>query len=88
MFICTKCTKEFKYESELNRHNDRKTECNKIKDNLKCDICNTSFVRPSHKIAHDKTKKHINNYNKCNIQKNNFIVINILYNIQITNDNK
>ena len=46
------------------------------------------FVRPSHKIAHDKTKKHINNYNKCNIQKNNFIVINILYNIQITNDNK
>jgi hypothetical protein len=70
MFICTKCAKEFKYESELNRHNNRKTKCNKIKDNLKCNICNRSFVRTSHKIAHEKTKKHINNYNKCNIQNN------------------
>ena len=63
MYKCKKCNKEFKYESEYLRHTSRKIPCNKAKEELKCDICNINFVRPSHKKIHEKTKKHITNYN-------------------------
>ena len=62
MFKCVKCNKEFKYESDLNRHKNRKTPCNK-KEELKCNYCNVSFTCPYNKSIHEKTKKHINNYN-------------------------
>ena len=29
MYKCKKCNKEFKYESDFNRHYDRKTLCDK-----------------------------------------------------------
>lgn len=77
MYKCLKCNKEFKYESKLNEHNNRKIPCNEIKKEYKCDICNINFVRPSHKIKHEKTKKHINNLtingnvNQANINGDN-----------------
>jgi DNA-directed RNA polymerase subunit RPC12/RpoP len=62
MLKCLKCNKKFKYESDLNRHKNRKTSCDK-KDELKCNYCNLSFTCSYNKSVHEKTKKHINNYN-------------------------
>jgi hypothetical protein len=61
MFHCNKCKKQFKYESKLNEHKSRKTACDKNKDSLKCDICNITFSRSTHKKIHEQTKKHKNN---------------------------
>ncbi len=71
MFKCLNCNKEFKYESELIRHKERKILCNTPKKEYKCEICNINFVRLSHKNKHEKTNKHINNYNKINNTINN-----------------
>jgi hypothetical protein len=60
---CNKCNKIFKYKSELERHKQKKNPCNKIKEELKCGICNVNFTRPAEKVRHEKTKKHITNYN-------------------------
>ena len=38
MFNCSLCNKEFKYESELNKHKNRKTGCNKNDDDFNCQI--------------------------------------------------
>jgi hypothetical protein len=61
MYKCFKCNKEFKYESKFNEHKNRKTECNKIKTELKCDLCKVNFKWPADKERHEKTKKHIHN---------------------------
>jgi len=66
MYKCLKCNKEYKYESEYNRHKNKKIPCNEIKKEYKCEICNIKFVRPSHKLRHEKTNKHINNINNVN----------------------
>ena len=71
MYKCDKCHKEFKYESELIRHNNRKTICNK-KENFNCKICNSKFTFHSDYLRHEKTKKHITNYNISN--SNNVII--------------
>ena len=60
-YKCNKCQKIFNSPSKLERHKNNKIPCNKPKEDLKCDICNINFVRPSHKKIHEKTKKHINN---------------------------
>lgn len=60
MYNCIKCNKKFNFESKYNEHINRKTPCNGKKE-LKCLFCKMSFVRPSHKIDHEKTKKHLNN---------------------------
>ena len=60
-YKCNKCNKEFKYESKLLEHKNRKISCDKGKEILKCNLCNITFSRPAHKIIHEKTKKHINN---------------------------
>ena len=62
MLKCLKCNKKFKYESDLNRHKNRKTPCDK-KVELKCNYCNLSFTCSHNKSVHEKTKKHIKNYN-------------------------
>ena len=67
MYKCNKCNKEFKYESKLKDHLNRKTSCNTPKKEYKCEVCNVSFVRPSHKKIHEQTKKHITNYNNLTI---------------------
>jgi hypothetical protein len=61
MYKCFKCNKEFKYESKLNEHKNRKTECNKIKKEYKCNLCNVKFISPAQQKIHEKTKKHIHN---------------------------
>ena len=66
MYKCNKCKKEFKYESEFNRHKNKKLLCNKI-ENLECEICNLKFNCTAEKIRHNETKKHINKLkNKLN----------------------
>jgi hypothetical protein len=62
MHICIKCNKQFKYESDLTRHKNRKTSCIN-KEKLKCDFCNITFTCPYNKKIHENTKKHILNYN-------------------------
>lgn len=61
MYKCTKCNKEFKYESDFNRHKNRKTECDKQQNNFNCNICKSNFKYESEYLRHEKTKKHINN---------------------------
>ena len=70
MYKCLKCNKEFNYESELIRHKNRKIACNAPKRDFNCKICNSNFKYESDYLRHEKTKKHITNYNKCNIQNN------------------
>ena len=77
MLKCKKCNKEFKFESELKRHNKKKIPCNSPKKEYNCNICNVSFTRPAEQKRHEKTKKHINNvningnYNQNNINGDN-----------------
>ena len=68
MYKCNLCNKEFKYESEYNRHKNRKKSCINT-NNLNCQYCNINFTCPYNQKKHEKTIKHINNYNK-NIQNN------------------
>jgi hypothetical protein len=71
MYICNLCNKVFPSPSKLNKHNTRKTSCDKPKEELKCQYCNVSFTRPAEKLRHEKTNKHINNYN--NNQQDNIL---------------
>jgi hypothetical protein len=61
MWKCQKCHKEFKYESKLKEHKNRKISCDSPKKEYNCNICNVSFVRPAEQKRHEKTKKHITN---------------------------
>ena len=63
MYTCNKCNKGFKFDSELNRHKNRKIQCNESKKEYKCDICNVAFKCPTEQQRHKKTKKHITNSN-------------------------
>ena len=63
MYKCTKCNKEFKFDSEFSRHKNRKIPCDAPKKEYKCDICNVKFISPAQQNIHEKTKKHITNYN-------------------------
>lgn len=40
MYKCAKCNKEFIFESEYNRHKNRKTPCNQPKEDLECKLNN------------------------------------------------
>jgi septal ring factor EnvC (AmiA/AmiB activator) len=69
MFKCNKCNKEFKFQSDLIKHQNRKTPCNKEKIDLKCNLCNVNFKWPAEKVRHEKTKKHLDN---IHIENNHF----------------
>ena len=63
MWKCQKCNKEFKYESKLKEHKNKKIPCDSPKKEYNCNICNVSFIRPAEQKRHEKTKKHITNVN-------------------------
>ena len=63
---CLKCNKEFKYNSEFERHKNKKIPCNEPKKEYKCNICNVKFISPAQQQIHENTKKHITNINKEN----------------------
>jgi hypothetical protein len=75
MYKCLKCNKEFIYESEFNRHKQRKTECNK-NNKFNCNYCNKYFKYKSKLIEHEKTKKHIINVNNTVNGNHNQINVN------------
>jgi hypothetical protein len=64
MFTCILCNKYFSSKFNLERHKSNKTPCNISKESYNCDICKSNFGHKSHFDIHNKTKKHINNYNK------------------------
>lgn len=66
MYKCSNCSKGFKYESKLKEHKNRKTLCNQSKEDLECKLCNLTFTRLFNKKKHEKTDKHIQNYNNYN----------------------
>ena len=74
MYKCNNCNKEFEFESEYNRHKNRKTYCIK-NNNFNCNICNKKFKYESKLFEHKKTKKHIINVNNLNNQDNNILDI-------------
>lgn len=85
MPTCIKCKKYFKYESLLKRHLNNKISCDIKKKEYKCEICNINCTRPSHLKIHETSKRHIENYNKYNIQfgnncNNNTVNINPIQN--------
>jgi hypothetical protein len=88
-YKCQKCNKEFKYESELIRHKNKKIPCDSPKKEYNCNICNVSFVRPAEQKRHEKTKKHITNvnidgnYNQNNINGDNIQNYNNIINLTL-----
>ncbi len=81
-YKCIKCNKEFKYESKLNEHKNRKIPCNKIKNNLKCELCNVFFRWDTEKRRHEKTQKHIKNVNNYTINGDHAHIGDNINNIQ------
>jgi hypothetical protein len=61
MYKCFKCNKEFKYESKLNEHKNRKVSCDTPKKEYKCNLCSVKFISLAQQKIHENTKKHINN---------------------------
>lgn len=78
MHKCSKCNKEFPTPSKLQAHKNRKTPCDAPKLVLGCDLCKVKFIRPSEKMRHEKTKKHIYNINNSNVQIGDNNIQNIL----------
>jgi len=81
MFPCCLCGKIFNTKYHLNRHkNDRKNPCDTKKIiEYNCKYCEISFKYKSDYERHEKTKKHITNYNikidKVNIENFNINII-------------
>ena len=76
MFKCQKCNKEFKFEYEYKRHQNRKIPCN-LERNFNCIICNKEFKYKSKLNEHEKTNKHLLQINKLIVNGNNHIGDNI-----------
>ena len=63
MSKCDLCDKIFPSPSKLERHKNNKKPCNAAKESHNCEICNSKFDYKAHLDIHNKTKKHIANYN-------------------------
>jgi hypothetical protein len=77
MYNCNKCNKGFKFDSELNRHKNRKIPCDAQKKEYKCEICKVNFKCPTEQQRHIESKKHIAN-NNIEIKDNEQIKFNKL----------
>lgn len=90
MYKCEDCNQEFKYLSYLTRHKDRKTQCNKSTEDLKCNVCDVQFKSNYEKKRHEKSNRHIakqSNINNVNIMNNtlhNSTINSIINNIHIS----
>ena len=63
MSKCELCNKIFPSPSKLERHKNNKKPCNAAKESHNCEICKSKFDYKAHLDIHNKTKKHIANYN-------------------------
>ncbi len=54
---CNKCNKQFKFNSELKRHQKQKKDCSQIIE-YKCELCDVTFNYKSKLLEHEKTKNH------------------------------
>ena len=63
---CDLCDKIFVSKSQLERHLNRQTPCDIIKESTDCTLCNRSFPCMAKLIEHNKSQKHKKNYNKAN----------------------
>ena len=103
MYKCIKCNKQFRYESKLNEHKNRKSACNEIKQSLDCELCKIKFKCKAEKIRHEETKKHIfnmgklkeeNNIDNILLEESNILELkiyeleNIIKNLEIKTNNK
>jgi hypothetical protein len=61
MFKCNKCNKEFKYDSDYKRHQNRKKSCDEPKKTYDCEVCKLKINYLSKFQEHEKTKKHLIN---------------------------
>lgn len=92
MYKCLKCNKEFKYESKLNEHKNRKIPCNSLKKEYMCELCKLIFTRPSHQKIHEQTKSHINKsiktiiINDNNLENKSNVLENEIINLQNKNN--
>lgn len=88
MFKCQKCYKSFKFKSHLERHENNKNSCNKAKEELSCIACNIYFKCNAEQLRHEKSKKHITNYNVHieDVNGNINITNNIINNTTIVED--
>ena len=80
---CNLCSKMFPTPSKLLAHKNRKKPCNITKESYNCELCKTNFDHKAHLDIHEKTKKHIANYNVYIENQTNNITIN--QNITIVN---
>jgi hypothetical protein len=75
-YKCNKCEMVFKYQSHLDRHKKRATPCDQKNEKFSCELCNISFDHKSRLLSHEKSKKHIINYNihieNLNVTNNNY----------------
>ncbi len=65
MYKCIKCSKEFKYKSDFNRHKSRKTPCDKDKilcKNYKCPKCYKTYTTKR------SLSRHVNSF--CKVKLN------------------
>jgi hypothetical protein len=86
MFNCLKCKKSFTSPSKLERHKNIKNLCDKVKEQLKCDVCKDctesenkilNFLKHNEKYIH--AKEYGNEYFQCNLSD----LISDIYNLII-----
>ncbi len=78
MHNCLLCDKIFLSNSKLERHKNRKNPCNKPKELYNCEICKADFKFKYDLERHEKTNKHITNYNvhieNLNLNVNTYVL--------------
>ena len=70
IFICGKCSKEFKYKKSLIYHQNKKIPCDDNNNKYKCNYCNKELSKTT------KINKHLKIYQACRYQKLNQMIDN------------
>jgi len=80
IFICGKCSKEFKYKKSLIYHQNKKIPCDDNNNKYKCNYCNKELSKTTKINKHLKTCKIYNEYELKQEKKNNNKELKILNN--------